>query len=116
MLNIRALIAKILDTLPRLTNDSIKTVKNISLNSSGAISAGSTCAVISTNVSGHIPAGYRLAFAVLRGTQNGAAVCWYFEFFPDAKTVDYRLRNVGSSTITTSPTANLLLIKKGNNI
>ena len=113
MLNIRELIAKILDTLPRLTNDSIMTVRNISLTSSGAISAGSTCAVISTNVSSHIPAGYRLAFAALRGTQNNNAICWYFEFFPEAKTVEYRLRNVGSSTLTTSPTANLFLVKVG---
>ena len=102
-----------LTTLPGLTNSSIKVVHNVRLTSSGEISAGGNCAIKSTNVSSYIPSGYKLVWATLRGTQSTNAVCWYFEWTEATKTVEYRLRNVGSSTLTTSPTANLFLVKVG---
>lgn len=110
MLDLKAWISKVTN---RLTYDSIKVVHNITLTSSGSISAGGNCAVKSTNVSSHIPTGYKLVWATLRGTQNSNAVCWYFEWFEGSQTVEYRLRNVGSSALTTSPTANLFLVYVG---
>lgn len=115
MFDLKKWIAKVTNAisgLPSLTGNSLVVVKNISLTSSGSINAGATCAVKSTDISSHIPQGYKLLFASLRGTQNGAAVCWYFEFFPNNNTLEYRLRNVGSSAITTSPTANILCVKE----
>ena len=121
MLDIKKLLAKLLaqikDTNNSISNinsrlnDNLKIVRNVSLVSSGSISAGGNCAVKQTNISSHIPSGYNLIAAVPRGTQNASCVWWYFEFY--GTTVEYRLRNVGSSAVTTSPTANLICVKSG---
>lgn len=110
MLDLKAWINKVTN---RLTYDSIKVVHNITLTSSGSISAGGNCAVKSTDVSSHIPTGYKLVWATLRGTQNANAICWYFDWNEETNAVDYRLRNVGTSALTVSPTANLLLVYVG---
>lgn len=114
MLDLKKAINNILTTLitlPGLTNNSIKVVINVSLTASGNINANGVCDIKSKDVSSSIPSGYKLIFATLRGTQNAAAVCWFFDW--SGSTIYYRLRNVGSSTINTTPTANLLLVRVG---
>lgn len=81
-------------------------VNNVALASSGSISAGGNCQVVTTDVSASIPAGYKIIYAYIRGTQNASAVCWYCDY--TTTSVSYRLGNVGTSAVTTSPTANLL--------
>lgn len=81
-------------------------VHNVALSSSGSMSAGGTCAVVTTDVSASVPSGYKIIYADIRGTQNANAICWYCDYTDT--TVSYRLRNVGTSAVTTSPTANLL--------
>lgn len=84
----------------------------VTLNSSGSIAAGGNCAIITTDVSSQIPEGYKMACAYLQGTQNNNAFCWYQAFSISAETVSYRLRNVGSSALTVSPTAHVICVPK----
>ena len=114
MLDLKKAINNILTTLitlPGLTNNSIKVVTIVSLAASGSISSGGVCDVKSKDVSSSIPNGYKLIFACMRGTQNSQAVCWFFDWY--GTTIYYRLRNVGSGAINTTPTANLLLVRVG---
>ena len=112
MLDVKALLTKILTMLTTLNThqtDTFKLVYNVTLPSSGSIAAGGNCAVKTMNVSSKIPSGYSLLAAVPRGTQNANLVWWYFDYY--GTTVEYRLRNVGSSAVTVSPTANLICVK-----
>ena len=110
MLDVKKVLTKIVN---RLTYDDVLVVDNVALDSSGSISGGGNCAVVTTDVSASVPSGYRLIWAALRGTQNASAVCWFFDWSESNETVSYRLRNVGTTAITTSPTANLLLVWGG---
>lgn len=109
MLNEKKLFTKILEAI---ANDEIRVISNVTLGSSGSISAGGTCPVIETDVSSHIPQGYKLLLALFRGTSNHNAYCWYFSFIASTNVVEYRLHNAGASALTTSPTAHLVCIKE----
>lgn len=67
--------------------------------------AGST-----TNISGQIPSGYKLLDAREVGSGNNG--CYIYYFRADGTNITLQLRNVTNATITTSPSAQLLLIPK----
>lgn len=67
--------------------------------------AGST-----TNISGQIPSGYKLLDAREVGSGNNGCYIYYFKV--DGTNIILQLRNVTNATITTSPSAQLLLIPK----
>ena len=114
MLNVKKMLTHIIEQLGLLKNDSLVFVDNVPLTSSGSIAAGGTTAVISTDVSAHIPTGYKLVWANMRGTGNTNAYCWFVGVGINANIVNYRLHNVSGSAITTNPTASLLCAKISN--
>ena len=67
--------------------------------------AGST-----TNIFGQIPSGYKLLDAREVGSGNNG--CYIYYFRADGTNITLQLRNVTNATITTSPSAQLLLIPK----
>lgn len=109
MLNIKKLLSKLVQQQENM----IKIVHNVSLTNSGNISGGSSCAIVQTFVTNSIPDGYKLLAVVLRGTTSGSFFCWYLDWTSTTNRVDYRVRNVGSSSGSISPTVNLICVKIG---
>ena len=64
----------------------------------------------STNISGQIPSGYKLLDAREVGSGNNGCYIYYFKV--DGTNITLQLRNVTNNAITTSPSAQLLLIPK----
>lgn len=63
-----------------------------------------------TNISGQIPSGYKLLDAREVGSGNNGCYIYYFKV--DGTNIILQLRNVTNAAITTSPSAQLLLIPK----
>lgn len=103
-------MSRLYDILDKLVNRTEFKVVYVTLTASGNISSGGTTQVIQTDVSASLTGGYKLLFAMPRGTANNNAYFWYFDFYNT--TVEYRLKNVGQSAFSTTPTARLLLVKE----
>ena len=91
-----------------LTNADFLT-KIVSLNQV-TVPANAGIAGSTTNISGQIPSGYKLLDAREVGSGNNG--CYIYYFRADGTNITLQLRNVTNSAITTSPSAQLLLIPK----
>jgi len=91
-----------------LTNADFLT-KIVSLNQV-TVPANAGIAGSTTNISGQIPSGYKLLDAREVGSGNNG--CYIYYFRADGTNITLQLRNVTNATITTSPSAQLLLIPK----
>ena len=91
-----------------LTNDHFLT-KIVSLNQV-TVPANAGITGSTTNISGQIPSGYKLLDAREVGSGNNGCYIYYFKV--DGTNIILQLRNVTNAAITTSPSAQLLLIPK----
>ena len=91
-----------------LTNADFLT-KIVSLNQV-TVPANAGIAGSTTNISGQIPSGYKLLDAREVGSGNNG--CYIYYFRADGTNITLQLRNVTNASITTSPSAQLLLIPK----
>nr|DAG76475.1 MAG TPA: Baseplate component [Caudoviricetes sp.] len=91
-----------------LTNADFLT-KIVSLNQV-TVPANAGIAGSTTNISGQIPSGYKLLDAREVGSGNNG--CYIYYFRADGTNITLQLRNVTNAAITTSPSAQLLLIPK----
>lgn len=91
-----------------LTNADFLT-KIVSLNQV-TVPANAGIAGSTTNISGQIPSGYKLLDAKEVGSGNNG--CYIYYFRADGTNITLQLRNVTNAAITTSPSAQLLLIPK----
>ena len=91
-----------------LTNADFLT-KIVSLNQV-TVPANAGIAGSTTNISGQIPSGYKLLDAREVGSGNNG--CYIYYFRADGTNITLQIRNVTNAAITTSPSAQLLLIPK----
>lgn len=73
------------------------------------IAANSGTSGTSLDISDQIPAGYKLLDIRERSTGNNNCYVYYFNCI--GTTVSYQIRNVSSSSVTTTPTATAVLMK-----
>lgn len=107
LLNAANLTSNVKETIA--TYKPIVVVTSVQLNSVTLAANGYTSTDQTKDVSASIPAGYSLLFPVFRSVGGNNLNMYYLGF--SGSTVYYRVKNFGSSSITATPTVQLVCIR-----